>query len=276
MGRGLESLIPKTEKTSEGFLMLETGSISQNPYQPRRDFDSEKLRELADSFRENGIIQPVLTRKTEEGYQLIAGERRLQAAKLAGMEKIPAIIKDIDDMDMLKMSLVENIQRDDLNPLEEARSYNRLAEEFGLSREELAESLGKSRAGVSNTLRILQLPEEVQEEISRGRISRGHALALLGLESASAQISLCKKIIADGLSVREAENLVKRGRRTGAAAGPKKQKPPELAAIEDKIQLLFGTRVNINTFKTGGRIEIEYYSDEDLNRILEALNITTH
>ncbi len=257
-------------------MLLDIGCISPNPYQPRKNFDSEKLQELSDSFKENGIIQPVIVRKSEDGYQLIVGERRFQAAKLAGMGKIPGIIKDVNDTGMLKMSLVENIQRDDLNPLEEAVSYNRLTEEFGLSRENLAEALGKSRTGVTNTIRLLKLPEEVQEEISAEHITRGHALALLGLESDSDRISLCKRVVAESLSVRETEKLVQKRVRAGRSGAHRKQKSPEIASLEDKLQLMFGTRVNINTFKKGGRIEIEYYSDDDLARICDALNIRTY
>jgi ParB family transcriptional regulator, chromosome partitioning protein len=274
LGRGLESLIPKPENNSENYLQISPADIAPNPYQPRKNFDSDKIRELAESFRENGIIQPVIVRETKEGYQLIAGERRLQAAKLAGMGIIPALVRNISDIDMLKISLVENIQRDDLNPLEEAFSYNKLSEDFGMSREEIANALGKSRAGVTNTIRILKLPEYVKEEISAGAISRGHAIALLGLESPSAQTNLCKKIIAEGLSVRETERLVKKGLSGITPTRPKKEKSAEISEIESKLQMLFGTRVNINTFKKGGRVEIEYYSEEDLNRILEALNIT--
>jgi ParB family transcriptional regulator, chromosome partitioning protein len=273
LGRGLESLIPKPEQKSENYLEINTADITPNPYQPRKNFDSGKIRELADSFRENGIIQPVIVRETNGGYQLIAGERRLQAAKLAGLGTVPALIRNISDIDMLKISLIENIQRDDLNPLEEAFSYNKLAEDFGMNREALANALGKSRAGITNTIRLLKLPEEVKDEISSGSISRGHAVALLGLESPSAQINLCKKIISEGLSVRETEKLVKKGLR-GSPPRSKKEKAPEISALEAKLQMLFGTRVNINTFKKGGRVEIEYYSEEDLNRILEALNIS--
>ncbi len=276
LGRGLESLIPKTEKPEEAFLLLETTRIAVNPYQPRKTFDAEKLEELAESFKTNGIIQPVVVRKSDEGYQLVAGERRLQAARLAGIAAIPAVIKQATDLQMLQMSIIENVQRDDLNPMEEAAAFDRLTAEFGLNREELAAAIGKSRTAVTNTIRLLKLPEEIQSEISEGRISRGHAIALLGLESEEEQAALCRKIIAEGLSVRATEALVKNGMRRSSEKPEKKQKPPEISAFEDKLQLLFGTRVNINMFKKGGKIEIEYYSDEDLNRIFEALNIRTH
>ncbi len=256
--------------------MINTGIISPNPYQPRKNFDAEKLQELAASFKDNGLIQPVAVRRKDSGYQLIAGERRLQAAKLAGIASIPAIVRDIDDLHMLQMSIIENVQRDDLNPLEEAMSYSRLTEEFNVSREQLAETIGKSRATVTNTMRMLKLPEEVRDEILNDRISRGHAVALLGLESPAAQKSLCKKIISEGLSVRETEALVKRGGRAHRPEKKEKLKSPELISIEDKLQMIFGTRVNINAFKKGGRIEIEYYSDEDLIRIFDALNVRTH
>lgn len=272
LGRGLESLIPKTEKADENFLMLETTAIKPNPYQPRKDFDEEKLRELADSFTSNGIIQPLIVRRADNGFQLVAGERRLRAAGLAGIARVPAVLKDIGELDMLKYSLVENIQRDDLNPLEEASSYEKLANEFGISCESLADTLGKSRPAVANTLRILKLPPEVKDEIAAGRLSRGHAIALLGLSTPAEQISLAKKITAEGLSVRDTEKLVRK-RTAGRTPPPKKEKTPEISAMEDRLRLMFGTRVIINTFRKGGKIEIEYYSEDDLGRILETLNI---
>ncbi len=274
MGRGLESLIPKTAKENEGFLEIEIRKIAPNPYQPRKAFDQEKLEELADSFRENGIIQPVILRPAGEGYQLVAGERRFQAAKIAGMDKVPAIIKDVPDIKMLEISLIENIQRDDLNPLEEAESYRRLMDEFGLRQEDVAGVIGKSRTSVANTIRLLNLNEEVKSEIVKGRLSRGHALALLSLESRLEQAKLGRKIVSEGLSVRETELLIKRGLRYKGRSKQKQSKPPELVTIEEKLQLVFGTRVNVKQFKTGGKIEIEYYTNDDFERILNALNIT--
>ncbi len=273
LGRGLESLIPKTEKKPENFLEIRTDSISSNPFQPRKKFDERKLEELADSFRHNGIIQPVIVRETEKGYQLVAGERRLQAARLAGFESIPALIRKFDDLQMLQMSIIENIQREDLNALEEAQSFNRLTKDFGLTHEKVAEAIGKSRTAVANTLRLLKLPEEVREEISEGRLSRGHAIALLGLQSPSEQTALCKNIVSEGLSVRETEKLVKRRLQSETPPRQKPAKPAELTSLEEKLQIALGTKVNINKFKKGGRVEIEFYSDEDLTRLLELFQI---
>ena len=273
LGRGLEALIPALEKESEKVVSLEIEAISENRYQPRVSFDEAKLEELANSLREKGVIQPVIVRVKEEGYELIAGERRLQAAKIAGMKTVPAIVRSVNDREMLEISLVENIQRDDLNSLEEAAAYRQLIDEFGLTQEGVAEEVGKDRATVANTIRLLNLSEEVQGEIRKNKISRGHGIVLLGVADRNEQVRFCMEIVRRGLSVRESEVLVTRAltrhrRRTSAA-----RKSPEIAAIEEKLQHFFGTRVYLKNFKKGGRIEIEYYSDEDLNRVLELLGV---
>ena len=273
LGRGLEALIPALEKESEKVVSLEIEAISENRYQPRVSFDEAKLEELANSLREKGVIQPVIVRVKEEGYELIAGERRLQAAKIAGMKTVPAIVRSVNDREMLEISLVENIQRDDLNSLEEAAAYRQLIDEFGLTQEGVAEEVGKDRATVANTIRLLNLSEEVQGEIRKNKISRGPGIVLLGVADRNEQVRFCMEIVRRGLSVRESEVLVTRAltrhrRRTSAA-----RKSPEIAAIEEKLQHFFGTRVYLKNFKKGGRIEIEYYSDEDLNRVLELLGV---
>lgn len=250
---------------------LDIETISPNRYQPRKRFNEERLEELAASLREKGVIEPVIVRVTKEGYELIAGERRLQAAKRAGMSTIPAVVRIATDREMLELSLIENLQRDDLNPLEEALSYQRLMEEFELTQEKLSEELGKNRASVANTLRLLKLPGEVQNMLLEDQISRGHAIALLSLKNADQQLKLCRRTVRQSLSVRETEVLVKRALTPESAKKPVPVKLPEFAAIEERLQRFFGTRVNIRKRRAGGRIEVDYYSDDDLERILALL-----
>lgn len=269
----MEALIPSREKEFEKVIKLPVNEIVPNRYQPRRDFDDGKINELAESLRKNGLIQPVVVRSVESGYELIAGERRLRAVKKIGMERIPAIVRTTDEKEMLELSLIENLHRDDLNPLEEAIAYERLVEEYGLTQEKLGEELGKSRASVANTLRLLKLPEEVREMVLCGRISRGHAVALLGLDNPGEQVKLCQKIIQQKLSVRETEVLVKRALTTTRGKPRVDRKPHEIIDVEEKLQQILGTRVNIRRYRAGGRIEIQYYSDDDLNRILSLLCI---
>ena len=282
----MEALIPKVEKEpvkssrklsepeGQRVLMLEIEAISPNRYQPRKMFNEIKLEELAASLQERGIIQPVTVRPVEGGYELIAGERRFEAAKRAGMSSIPAIVKDATDRDMLELSLVENIQRDDLNPIEEASAYKQLMDEFGLTQEKLADEVGKDRATVANTVRLLKLPAEVQKELSNEKLSRGHAVALLGLNNSDEQVRLCRRIVRQGLSVRETEVLVKRGLRAYSPARRISGKTPALIAIEQKLQHFFGTKVHIKERKKGGgRIELEYYSEQDMERFLSLLDI---
>ncbi len=269
----MEALIPSREKEFEKVIELPVDEIVPNRYQPRRDFDEGKINELAESLQKNGLIQPVVVRSVESGYELIAGERRLRAVKKIGMERIPAIVRTTDEKEMLELSLIENLHRDDLNSLEEAIAYERLVEEYGLTQEKLGEELGKSRASVANTLRLLKLPEEVREMVLCGRISRGHAVALLGLDNPGEQVKLCQKIIQQKLSVRETEVLVKRALTTSRGKPRVDRKPHEIIDVEEKLQQILGTRVNIRKYRAGGRIEIQYYSDDDLNRILSLLSI---
>ncbi len=269
----MEALIPGAEKESEKVVSLRIESISPNRYQPRKDFDEAKLQELVASLRERGVIQPLTVRPAEGGYELITGERRLEAAKGAGMETVPAIVRSVTDREMLEISLIENIQRDDLNPLEEASGYKQLMEEFGLTQEKLADEVGKDRATVANTVRLLRLAQEVQEELRHNRISRGHAISLLGLGDRNEQVRLCRRIVKQGLSVRETEVLVKRALRAHPERRRAVRKPAELLAIQEKLQHFFGTRVKLTKRGEGGRIEIEYYSEEDLERFLKLLDI---
>ncbi len=276
LGRGLESLIPDLpddQEDRQSVLQVPIDRISANPYQPRQSFDQGKLDELARSILEKGVIQPVTVRRKneKEEYELIAGERRLRAARQTGYHTIPAIVMTVSSPEeMMELSLIENIQRDDLNPIHEARAYLRLREECHLRQEEVASRVGKNRTTVANTLRLLKLPAEVQKCLLADEISMGHARALLGLESRTEQAELCKQIVKRGLSVRKVEDLVRKRYDDNRKRTPAR-KPHDLAAVEAVMQRLFGTKVNINRRKHRGKIEIEFYSTDDLNRILELM-----
>lgn len=272
LGKGLSALIPEKKVAAErgeaGILQLELGQIKGSRYQPREALDPERLRELIASIKEKGLVQPILVRATEEGYELICGERRLSAARALGMATIPAIVRQATDLEALELSLIENLQREDLNPIEQAHAYRRLIDEFGMIQDELAKVLGKDRTSISNTIRLLKLPESVQNKLSQGKLSVGHAIAILSLSSPTAQVKLSEVVIARGLSVRATEQLVKK------KVSPRKEPTeidPEIVTMQEELQQLFGTQVKIRPSRKGGRIEIEYYSDEDLNRILEFL-----
>lgn len=247
--------------------------VAPSRYQLRRNFDEKALRELASSIKEKGIIQPIMVRKKDEGYELIIGERRLRAAKLIGSEKIPAIIREVTDRELLELALIENVQREDLNPIEEAETYKRLLIEFELTQDDLAERLGKDRTTITNSVRLLKLPVEVQSEIISGAITPGHGRALLGLESRFQQIELCKKIINQELSVRETERMVKNIVREESSPKEESILPdPILSIWEGELMKTLGTKVKIDGIRHGkGKIVIEYYSSSDLERIFERL-----
>jgi len=282
LGKGLEALIPeppqelvKPEKQPEkGLVDLRVDKIKSNPYQPRTRVDEEKLAELSASIKEKGIIQPVVVRQVGEGFELVAGERRFLAAKKLGWEKIPAIISGkLSKEEMLELSLIENLQREDLNPIDTANGYKRLLEECHLSQQQLAEKIGKDRSSVANTLRLLNLPEEVQKLISNGKLFEGHARAILSLSTEKEKIDLSRRVVKEGLSVRKIEDLVYGKKKTHVT----KQKPKissEFFEMEEKLKQFFGTSVKVVGKGKGGRIEIEFYSEEDLSRILELLQIT--
>lgn len=269
LGRGLKALIPEIEpdKEADKILYLKTGEIKPNKYQPREDFDTKGIEELASSIKEKGLIQPVVVRRIDGGYELIAGERRLRAVKLLGIEKIPAVIKETESTESFILSLVENLQRQDLNPIEEARAYHRLAEEFEFTQHDIAESVKKDRASVANCLRLLKLPISIQNALSSGRISIGHAKAILAEEDEDKQIELFKRICAKDLSVRETEALA-RGRRPRRGQG---LKDPHILSIEEKLQHILGTKVRVIHRHKRGTILIEYYSNEDLDRVYSLL-----
>jgi ParB family chromosome partitioning protein len=274
LGRGLNALLRTVETTTAGLAEVAVDQIDANPFQPRRTFSADKLQELADSIRASGLVQPVLLRRANGRYQLIAGERRWRAARQAGLATIPAVVREIGDRDALEMALTENLLREDLNPLEAAQGYAALQQKHGLSHEEIAEHLGLDRSTVTNTLRLLRLPPEVQQMITDGTVSAGHARALLGLESASAQLQLAKLIVKQGLSVRQVENLValhgsKPAKKPGADEAPKIDANLRAAVLE--MERTLGTRVKVHGDEKRGKIEISYFSGEDLNRIYELI-----
>ena len=272
LGRGLASLIPVEEGAGGGVLEIDPQEIVPNPHQPRQRFAPEALEALAASIREHGLIQPlIVTRRAEGGYQLIAGERRWRAARLVGLKKVPVLLKEATPQEMLELALVENLQRADLNPLEEALAYRHLAETFGLSQAEIARRVGKSRAAVANTLRLLQAAPEVQAALAEGRISEGHARALLGLESGEAQVEALHEVLALALSVRQTEALVRRRRERAAAQGEGEPVSPEMEALENRFQEALGTRVALRAGRKGGRIIIYYYSDEEFRHLYRRL-----
>lgn len=271
LGRGIEALIPSKEiadEKHEKVVYLKIEDISSNPYQPRQNFDTQNLEELTQSIREKGIIQPILVRRKGDGFELIAGERRLRAANLLNFKEIPAIVKDVDDPESLKLSLVENLQRKDLNPIEEARAFKYLNDQFGITQEQIGQIIGKSRVSITNTLRLLNLPQEIQEEIKKGTISFAHGRLLLELTDTNQQRILAQKIIANSLSVRELENLMKKIRPAKVRAKKsKKALDPYLLVMEEELQGLLGTKVQIYPARKGGFIRIEFYSQEELERI---------
>lgn len=274
LGRGLNALLRTVETTTTGLEQVAIDQIDPNPFQPRRSFPADKLKELADSIRASGVVQPVLLRRSNGRYQLIAGERRWRAARLAGLAAIPAVVRDIGDRDALELALTENLLREDLNPIEAAHGYETLQQKHGLSHEEIAARLGLDRSTVTNTLRLLRLTPEVQEMITQGEISSGHARALLGLDSRPAQDQLARLIVKQGLSVRQVENLVamrglSRRKKPGAAEPPKLDANLRAAVLE--MERTLGTRVRIRGNEKQGKIEISYFSAEDLNRLYESI-----
>lgn len=273
LGRGLDALLGDyTQPTPEGVQQVDIRRIDTNAGQPRKDFDQEKLQELADSIRQHGVVQPILLRQNGERYVIVAGERRFRAARLAGLEKVPAIVKDLDEAQVMEVALIENLQREDLNPIEEAAAIRFLMQQHDLTQEEVSKRLSKSRPAIANSLRLLTLPEPVQEHLRRGELQAGHARALAGLQDPEAQAMLADKIVGEGLSVRAAEALV---REQGQKPPRQKKEPPaadpDLAAAETSLREWLGTKVSIQGSSQRGRIIIEYYNAELLQGIYDLL-----
>jgi ParB family transcriptional regulator, chromosome partitioning protein len=273
LGKGLGALIPeKGGPEAEGEKALLTCGIEEvqpNPFQPRKTFSDEQLQELVDSIREKGILQPLMVRRKGVGYELIAGERRWRAAQRAGMREIPILIRDVPDSEMLELSLIENIQRENLNPIEEGEAYKRLMEQFHLTQEEISKKVGKDRTTVANTVRLLKLPPEIKLSLAEGKITMGHARAFLSLDGADKQKLLWKRLLAGGLSVRQVENLVKR-LRTRNPSIPRRNNP-EWSGLIEELQRVLGTKVRIAGNRKRGKIEIDFYSPDELDRILDLL-----
>ena len=279
LGRGLNALIQENSglakekvfesKIHQGITIIPIEKIKANKYQPRGDFDNKSIEDLSISIKEKGFIQPILVRSRQGCYELIAGERRLRAAKVLKLKEMPAIIKDATDLDSLEISIIENVQRESLNPIDQAKAYKRLSDEFDITQDKIADTIGKDRATVANILRLLKLPQKIQEYVSRGTLSMGHARALLSLSSATEQTRLCTKVMKNDLSVRDTERCAK------TWSSPKKnnvsEKDPNLTSIEESLSQVLGTKVKIARSKKGGKIEIEFYSDKELEKIVTLL-----
>lgn len=277
LGRGLSALIPQaaptvTAATSAAVIEVPLAQVTPNPYQPRHHYDDADLAELAASIREHGVLQPILVTEVPTGYQLIAGERRVRASRLAGLERIPALVRQLADRAQLEVALVENVQRADLDPIDEALAYRQLIDEFGLTQEKVAERVGKARATVANTLRLLELHPDVQAAIADRRITEGHGRALGGLPI-DGQPTVLATVIAQGFSVRQTEELVRRLRepRTAPTPAPVRRLDADMERVEEDLRTHLGTKVSLSRSRTGGRIVIEYYSDEELSRLYERL-----
>jgi ParB family chromosome partitioning protein len=272
LGRGLAALIPQRAQPNSGSIEIPLNRIRENPRQPRLRMDADALATLAASIGQHGVIQPVLVTETIDGYQLVAGERRVRAARLAGLERIPAVIRQLGDREQLELALVENLQREDLDPIEAARGYRQLIDEFAFSQEDLAARVGRARSTVANTLRLLDLHPAIQAAIADGRISEGHGRALGGLE-VDVQPRVLPMIVEDALSVRQAEEMVRRLRepKPEKPAQPERAADPELERVEEDLRRALGTKVRLARSRRGGRIVIEYYSDEELSRLYDRL-----
>jgi len=269
LGRGLEALLP-VGREEPGILEVPLAKIRPSPFQPRKRFDDAKLDELAASIRTRGVLSPVIVRQTPDGYELVAGERRVRAAERAGLDRVPAVVREMSNAEMLEVALIENLQREDLNPVEEAEVYRRLVEEFGLTQEEIASRVGKDRASVANTLRLLKLPPRIREDLIGGRLSAGHGRALLALEGRDLLLKAREAILRRSLSVRATELLVKRLKAAPADRARGRQ-GPALAAAEEQLRRALATKVRIVRQGRRGRIEVEFYSEEDLERLIEKI-----
>ena len=261
------------EADEDRVLYIDINDIKPNKDQPRKTFNEEKLKDLANSIKENGVIQPLIIRKAQNGYELVAGERRWRAARIAEIKKVPCIIRNFDEKQNMIVAIIENMQRENLDPIEEALGLNEMIKRFEFTQEQVSNALGKSRAYIANSLRLLKLPEKIQNMIIEGRISAAHGRTIITIKDENKQIEVCDKIIRNGLSVRAAERLTEKIK-DDARPERKKRKPSmnaEIAAVEDELRKIFGTKVNINGKASTGKIEIEYYSIDELNRLIDML-----
>ena len=274
LGRGLSALIPDSPtpvtSSADRSLEIDTDLLRPNKFQPRTHVDDDRIEELSRSIRANGIIQPIVARKVEGGYEIIAGERRWRAAQRAGLLKVPVVVRDVPEDRLLAVALIENIQREDLNPIEEAVAYRRLADQFHLTQEQIADAVGKDRSSIANYVRLLRLPQEVRANVASNTLSMGHARALLALPDEAAQLRVARDVVSRSLSVRETEAIVKK------AAAPDETKPAKAVdvhtrAAEEKLKLALGSRARIVRTGKGGRIEIDFVSEDELQRLYEKL-----
>jgi len=275
LGKGLDALlgpINNLEEEKNNILEVKINEVEPNRDQPRKDFDEEKLKTLADSIKEHGIVQPIIVRKEGSGYIIVAGERRWRAAKIAGLKKIPVIVKELTPREVMEIALIENLQREDLNPIEEAEAYQKLLKEYGMTQEDVARIVGKSRAAIANSVRLLSLAEEIKEMLKEGKLSSGHARTLITIEDRERQKELAEIIIRNNLSVRETEKLVSRETKEKKVQ-PKDQekKDIEMSALEEKLKSFYGTKVNLSKNANKGKIIIEYYSRDEFDRIIDLL-----
>lgn len=276
LGKGLGALIPdddNTEIDSSTVNKISMNLIKANENQPRKSFDEEKIIQLSESIKEHGVIQPIILKQDGDTYSIVAGERRWRAAKIANLKEIPAVIMDLDDKQVLELSLIENIQREDLNPIEEAIAYKKLIDEFDLTQEELSKRLGKSRTAVTNCMRLLNLDKRVQDYLIDGVITEGHGRALLAVDNLEMQYKLAQTIIDEDLNVRETERLIKTIGKEKKSKAEVKKENIYYVDLKDKLESYFGTKVSLSNNKNKGKIEIEYYSEEDLQRILDILKL---
>ena len=274
LGRGLSALIPDSPtpvaSTADRSLEIDIDLLRPNKFQPRTHVDDDRIEELSRSIRANGIIQPIVARKVDEGYEIIAGERRWRAAQRAGLLKVPVVVRDIPEDRLLAVALIENIQREDLNPIEEAVAYRRLSDEFHLTQEQIADAVGKDRSSIANYVRLLRLPQEVRANLASNALSMGHARALLALTDEAAQLRVARDVVSRSLSVRETEAIVKK------AGSPEDKKPAKKVdvhtrAAEEKLKLALGTRTRIVRKGKGGKIEIDFVNEDELHRLYERL-----
>jgi len=267
LGKGLGALIDTEETNESGILEVKINDIEPSAGQPRKYFDTEKLEQLAESIKQHGVVQPLIVSKSGNTYKIVAGERRWRAARLAGLQTVPVIVRDFSDRKIMEVALIENIQREDLNPIEEAEAYSRLIEEYGMTQEEISATVGKSRPAIANAIRLLGLQEKIKELIISGELSGGHARALLSIDDRAVQVKAAEEIIKKGLSVRETEALVKK-LTTRKERKKTREENVEIKALEDRLREIFGTKVQILNNKKKGKIVIEYYSTDELDRII--------
>ena len=275
LGKGISAFFPEESIHSDDRIEhIAVGKLIVNPFQPRKIFNEEALKELAESIKEHGIIQPIVVRKKEKKYEIIAGERRFRAAKLAGLKEVPAIVKEMTEQQMMEVAILENLQREDLTPIEEAEAYSSLIDNLNFTQDALAKRLGKSRPHIANHIRLLQLPEDVRQLMNEGVLSMGHGRALLGLKDKGRIAEVAQKVIAQSLNVRQLESLVHQVNE-GVSHGTKEKAKKDIfvQATESQLREYFGTSVQVKKQKNKGKIEIEFYSEDDLERILDILNV---